>query len=125
MGIVVSLFLLVVFLPRPLAAQTVSARGLSETEKTGLELFLQRCAVCHLGPPPRHQTYGPLLHQEVVAARGDDVVRKKIMEGSQLMPGFQYTLKPVDINKIIAWLKAVKKADVTPRPSNQAPADGD
>ena len=124
MAIVVSLFLLGVFLPHPVAAQTVSAQGLSETERTGLELFLQKCAVCHLGIPPRQQTYGPLLHQEVVAAKGDDAVRKKIMEGSQLMPGFQYTLKPVDINKIIAWLKAVKKEDLTPRPSNQAPKDG-
>lgn len=124
MGSVVWLFVLILFLPQPLAAQTVSAKGLSETEKTGLELFLQRCSVCHLGLPPRYQTYGPLLHQEVVAARGDDAVRKKIMEGSQLMPGFQYTLKPADINNIIAWLKAVKKEDLTPRPSNQAPKDG-
>ena len=107
------LLLLVALLPKPLAAQTLSAKGLSEAERSGLKLFLQRCSICHLGVPPRYQTYGPLLHKEVIAARGDEAVRKEIMEGSQRMPGFQYVFKPADVDNLISYLKAVPKEAVT------------
>ena len=123
MRVLVWVFGMILLLPQAQLAQTVSARGLSETERTGLKLFLQVCSVCHLGNPPRNQPYGPALHQELLAAKGEDVYRKKIMEGSQLMPGFQYTLKPADIDKIFAYLKVVKKADVMPGPSPGAGED--
>ena len=119
------LFGMILLLPQSQLAQTVSAKGISETENTGLKLFLQRCSVCHLGTPPRYQTYGPVLHQELVAARGDDAVRKKIMEGSELMPGFRYTLKPADVDTIMAYLKVVKKMDVTPQRSQGSGDRGD
>jgi mono/diheme cytochrome c family protein len=133
MGIVFQVFVLALILLKPMAAQTVSAKGLSEEEKPGLKLFLQRCAVCHLGLPPRYQRYGPVLHKELIAARGDEAVRKKIMEGSQLMPGFQYTLKPADVDRIVTYLKVVSKEAVTvapqgenvpAEPTGKAPEDG-
>src|SRR4051794_11713254 len=99
------LLLLIAILPKPIAAQTPSAKGLSETERSGLKLFLQRCSICHLGVPPRYETYGPLLHKEVIAARGDAAVRRLIMDGSARMPGFQYVLKPADLDNIISYLK--------------------
>ena len=138
MGMLVSVILLVLlFLPQPTAAQMVSAKGLSETERTGLELFLQRCAVCHLGLPARYQTYGPLLHRDLVATVGDAAIREKILKGSQRMPGFQYALRPAEVESIITYLKALKKEDLmrgadqplqreggTTPPNTKAPQDG-
>ena len=110
------LFFLPFFLAQPLAAQTVSAKGLSETEKVGLRLFVQRCSVCHLAVP-QYKPYAPLLDQEVVKARGDDAIRKFILQGSPRMPGFQYNLKPPDIDQIISYLKTVRREGATPAAS--------
>jgi mono/diheme cytochrome c family protein len=119
------LLLLIAILPKPIAAQTPSAKGLSETERSGLKLFLQRCSICHLGVPPKYQTYGSLLHKEVIAARGDQAVRKVILEGSQRMPGFQYVLNPTDVDNLISYLKAVPKEALTlvPSPGGSAEAE--
>jgi len=125
MRVLAWLFGMIVLLPQSQLAQAVSAGGISKIENAGLKLFLQRCSVCHLGAPPRYQAYGPVLHQELVAARGDDAVRKKIMEGSELMPGFQYTLKRVDVDTIMAYLRVVKKADVTAQRSEGSADRGD
>lgn len=102
----------------PLIAQE-PARPLSAHAQRGEQLYFQRCSVCHLSTAPKYQTYGPPLHQEVIAARGDDAVRQKVMEGSQTMPGWKYTLKPADVDDIIVYLKTVTKAEVTHKGSNQ------
>ena len=115
-----STFVLLAISLMPMTAQTLSDKGLSETERSGLRLFLQRCSICHLGVSPRYQTFGPLLHKEVIAVRGDEAVRKKIMEGSQTMPGFQYILKPADLDHIVSYLKALPKETVTVAPTSQA-----
>jgi streptogramin lyase len=100
-------------------SQTINAASsqpAGETTITGEKLFIQRCSVCHLGVPPNFKTYAPLLHKELVAARGEDAVRKTIMEGSPRMPGWKYSLRPADIDEILAYLKTVTKEEVTYRP---------
>jgi mono/diheme cytochrome c family protein len=92
---------------------------LSETEKTGKRLFLQRCSFCHLGMPTKYQTYAPVLHNEIIESLGDNAVKEKIMDGSVAMPGFKYTLKEGDVNCIVAYLKTVKKEDVTHKPAKE------
>jgi mono/diheme cytochrome c family protein len=96
------------------AAQNHGLRtSASEKEKNlGKRIFFQRCSLCHLGQPTKYETFGPLLYGEVIAARGDEVVRKKIMDGSPAMPGFKYTLTSTDVDSIIAYLKTVRKQDV-------------
>ena len=101
----VSVFLLALFLPSAFAQVPTSNSPLSEMEKTGRKLFLQRCEICHLSP--NGKTLGPLLDGKLVAKRGDAAVRKQIMNGSAGMPGFQYGLEPAEIDKIIAFLKTI------------------
>jgi mono/diheme cytochrome c family protein len=103
----ISSFLLVLFLPSAYAQVPRSNSPLSETEKVGRTLFMQRCELCHLAVPPRTATLGPLLDGELVAKRGEAEIRKVIMNGSARMPGFQYGLEPADIDEIIAFLKTV------------------
>jgi streptogramin lyase len=84
----------------------------SETKQIGKGLFFQRCSFCHLGMPTKYQTYGPLLDREVIAERGDEAVRERIMDGSPAMPGFKYSLKSGDVDSIVAYLKTVRREDV-------------
>jgi len=108
-------------------SQAVQNRGsgkpLTEMEQAGEKLFFQRCSVCHLGIPPRYPTYGPLLDQQLLASRGEDAVRNRIMEGSSRMPGWKYSLKPGDIENIISYLKTVPKQAVSPSRPNQGPGE--
>jgi mono/diheme cytochrome c family protein len=105
----VCFFALTLLLPRSQAAQSVgSGKSLSETEKAGRRMFVDRCSVCHLGVPPKNETYGPFLNRALIAAVGEDEVRKKIMDGSQKMPGWKYVFTPADVDKIIAYLKTVE-----------------
>ena len=116
--------LLTLLVPPSQAAQNMPAsQPSSDAEKTGEKLFFQRCSVCHLGTPPRYQAYGPLLDQELVASRGEDSVRNRILEGSPKMPGWKYSFKAVDVDNILAYLKTVKKQAATPRRSNQGPGE--
>jgi mono/diheme cytochrome c family protein len=107
MKFAISFFLLVFVLPSAHAQVPRSNSPLSETEKAGRTLFMQRCELCHLAVPPRTATLGPLLDRELVVKRGDAEIRKSIMNGSARMPGFQYGLEPGDIDEIIAFLKTV------------------
>jgi mono/diheme cytochrome c family protein len=113
MRVLIWLSMSALFLMPLRAAQHPSdSKTLSKTEKAGEALFLQRCSVCHLGYPLKFNTYGPALYKELVAERGEEFVRRKIMEGSPLMPGWKYTLKSTDVDGIIAYLETVKKEDL-------------
>jgi mono/diheme cytochrome c family protein len=103
----------IAFGPAALSAQVLSAKGLSNTERSGLRVFLQHCAVCHLGVPPRYQTYGPPLNKDLVAAKGEAAVRKAILEGTVRMPGFQYGLKSAEVDDVLTYLKVLPKESVT------------
>jgi len=77
---------------------------LTETELKGRALFAQRCANCHGGNPPRNP--GPLLGRETVEKRGEVFLREKVRTGTPgVMPGFEFSLEPAQIDQIIAFLK--------------------
>ena len=104
--------LLVLFLLWPQsqdAQDSGGGRSLSDKEKMGRKIFIQRCSVCHLGLAPKYETYAPILDQQMVASLGDTKVREKIMDGSPRMPGWKYTFKPAEVDDIIAYLKTVEK----------------
>jgi mono/diheme cytochrome c family protein len=83
---------------------------LTETESKGRRIFAQRCANCHGGTAQRP---GPLLGQQTVERRGDSFIREKARKGSMTMPGFEYSLEPVQIDQIIAFLKTAPVRDQT------------
>jgi mono/diheme cytochrome c family protein len=83
---------------------------LNETELKGRKLFAQRCANCHGGTAQRP---GPPLGQQTVERLGDSFIREKVRKGSLMMPGFEYSLEPVQIDQIIAFLKTVPPHDQT------------
>lgn len=89
-------------------ATTKPADRMSESEKAGERLYLQRCALCHSGTAPAYETYGPPVDSEVVSMRGEPAVRQVIMEGSARMPGFKYTLDEQQVGRIVAFLKILK-----------------
>ena len=76
--------------------------ALSEAELNGRLLVAQRCANCHGG---NTREPGPLLGKPTVESRGDAFIREKVRKGSTLMPGFEHTLRPAQIDEIIAFLK--------------------
>jgi mono/diheme cytochrome c family protein len=75
---------------------------LNETEAKGRILFAQRCANCHGGTAQRP---GPLLGKQTVERLGDSAIREKVRKGSPMMPGFEYSLEPAAIDRIVAFLK--------------------
>jgi hypothetical protein len=62
-----------------------------------------------MGAPPRFATYGPELNGDMISTRGDDQVRKMVLEGTPRMPGFRYTLDATQIDQIIAYAKTLTK----------------
>jgi mono/diheme cytochrome c family protein len=91
----------------------IAPLALNETELKGRKLFAQRCANCHGGTTQRP---GPPLGQQTVERRGESFIREKARKGSMTMPGFEYTLEPVQIDQIIAFLKTAPVRDQTTVP---------
>jgi len=77
---------------------------LAETELKGRGLFAQRCANCHGGTAQRP---GPPLGQQTVERLGESSIREKVRKGSAMMPGFEYSVQPAQIDQIVAFLKTV------------------
>jgi beta-lactamase superfamily II metal-dependent hydrolase len=75
---------------------------LTEAETNGRLLVAQGCANCHGG---NARQPGPPLGSQMLADRGEAFIREKIMKGSPLMPGFQYTLRPAQVDDIVAFLR--------------------
>jgi mono/diheme cytochrome c family protein len=92
----------------------IAPLSLNETELKGRKLFAQRCANCHGGTTQRP---GPPLGQQTVERRGESFIREKARKGSMTMPGFEYTLEPVQIDQIIAFLKTAPVRDQTTVPT--------
>jgi mono/diheme cytochrome c family protein len=89
------------------AAPPGHAQGeLNETQLLGRQIFAQSCGVCHLQPSLGVKTYGPALNKAATAGN-DDVMRAFIVNGTDRMPSFKYYLKPVEIDAIIAYVRAV------------------
>jgi len=81
---------------------------LGAAEARGKGLFLQRCSICHLPQlPGRRPPMGPALSGYLQASTPEKeaAARKKIVEGSPVMPAFQYALQSKDVDDIVAYLK--------------------
>lgn len=89
---------------KPVAAQEKGKAASADVIFEGKGLFSQRCSVCH---STTERMYGPMLSKNVVVDR-EDAVRQQIEQGSNLMPGFRYGLKPAQIDAIILYLSSVE-----------------
>lgn len=76
---------------------------LNDQEWLGRFRFRQRCALCHTS----QNAIGPILSQRTITGKGEDSVRRQIMEGSPRMPAFKYSVEPTTIDAIVAYLKKV------------------
>ena len=86
---------------------------LNETELKGRKLFAQRCANCHGGTA---QKPGPPLGKQTVERLGDSLIGEKVRKGSVNMPGFEYSLEPAQIDRVIAFLKTAPTRESQPLP---------
>ena len=85
----------------------------TEKELAGKKVFYQRCSVCHLTPLRSRSTegkvYGPLLQGFVRDAETEQRAAETIRNGkSTTMPGFQYGLRPEEIDEVVAYLKTYR-----------------
>ncbi len=89
--------------------------NLNDQEKRGEFLFLERCALCHVPkygkevstpriPPVWFNLEGLFKNAD---ADQEKTVREQILNGSDRMPGWKYTLGPKQIDDIIAYLKTL------------------
>jgi mono/diheme cytochrome c family protein len=112
----VFLILIATAFPFPISSQAQTANSPSaqgEKETLGKKIFYQRCSVCHLTPLRSRSTqgiaYGPLLRGFVRDAETEQRAAETIRNGkSTTMPGFQYGLRPEEIDDIIAYLKTYR-----------------
>ena len=90
------------------AAPAVQAQAadLTVTQQRGRQVFAQSCGICHLKPALGVKTYGPPLNR-TSAGGSDEAMRAFIVNGSERMPAFKYSLKPEEIDAIIAYLSTV------------------
>ena len=96
----------------------VAPLSLTETELKGRSLFARRCANCHGGSA---RNPGPLLGQQTVEKQGEAFIREKVRKGSLVMPGFEYSLEPAQIDQIVAFLKTAAPPRDQPPASAGAP----
>jgi len=91
--------------------------NLTAKEKSGEYLFFQRCSLCHV---PQYSKTSAVsdLPPVFISLDGlfkgadsgmDATARSFIMNGTQRMPGFNYGLKPEEIDNLIAYLKTLAK----------------
>lgn len=81
--------------------------SLTEGEREGARLIKQRCNLCHYSHRLMIPTLAPVLTSKHVEGR-DEIVRRKILEGSANMPAFKDDLTSTQIDQMISYLK---KAD--------------
>ena len=89
--------------------------NLNEQQKRGQFLFLERCALCHV-PKYGKDVSTPRIPPVWFNLEGlfknadpdqEKTVREQILNGSDRMPGWKYTLGPKQIDDIIAYLKTL------------------
>lgn len=115
----VSLLSLVLFFPlvSPVQSPTPApATALNQQQRTGRRLFMQNCSLCHLSRPDNRKStepgsaYGGDLTGLFTGQKPmtDEAVQAFIQRGlPEKMPGFEYGLRPEEINDIIAYLKTL------------------
>jgi len=86
---------------------SVSAQNLTPQQQHGRQILTQNCNVCHLPQESGSiKTYGPRLDKS--ATNGDDnLMRDVITNGLVRMPAWKYTLKPQDVNDVIAYVRTI------------------
>lgn len=82
------------------------------TMRRGEALFYQRCSLCHLPRIRKPQTTpGPAPSLTGILKNADKdqeiAVRNQIMKGTERMPGWQYGLKPGQMDDLITYLKTL------------------
>ena len=94
---------------RPYDMKAISAQPtIPDDVYRGRTVWQQRCAYCHDGVgQPSYQTFGPWLGAETLTKYGEEGVRAFIAAGTEKMPGFQYALKPAQVNDLIAFVKTI------------------
>lgn len=80
--------------------------ALAEPALAGRRLFAQRCGVCH-DPVGQGRVPGPWLDRDTFTPQRDEHARRAIAQGTPRMPGFQHTLRPAQVEQIVAFLKSV------------------
>ena len=103
-----------VFMQSEAGAATGPSDGqkLTEQERRGAGLFLQRCSVCHLSMKSKSKltpSFGPPLAGVFKGASPakEKALRELISKGTDKMPGFQYGLEPKELDDVIAYLKTI------------------
>lgn len=87
---------------------TKTLLSLTETQREGARLFMQRCNVCHGAAMNSVDSYGPLLTRHQIEGR-EGFVRQTIMEGTARMPAFKYGLGSGQIDMIVDYLTTVER----------------
>jgi mono/diheme cytochrome c family protein len=98
------------------AQQANSEKPLNDVQKLGQRVFQQRCGICHEQARPGFQTYGPVLHKDLVNG-SEDAIKEMIRSGSGKMPGFKLGLQPSEIDAIVEYLKTVPKPAKSTEPA--------
>lgn len=100
-------------------AQQATATKLNATQALGQMVYTQHCGVCHTKPTILSPYYGPPLSKEIVN-NNESVLRDFIHNGTDRMPGFQYTLEPRQIDAVVQYLKTVAPSADTKAPARPA-----
>ena len=89
-------------------AKLVGAPALAPEAYRGRTIWLQRCAYCHDGVgQPSYKTLGPWIGAETITTLTEEGARAFIASGTEDMPGFGHTLKPAQMNDLIAFIKTL------------------
>ena len=84
-----------------------AAPALSDAQAAGARIFQQKCAVCHLPILRSGDTPYASRLDGARAARDRDQARRVIEEGNAAgMPGWKHTLRPAQIDALLAYLDA-------------------
>ncbi len=95
-ALISSVLFLVVFLT-PQISQAGDA-------KQGAKIYKRNCAACH-GDQGQGAVAGKINDPVVLKSRTDEEIKGIIANGVKEMPGFKATLKPGDIDALVAFIR--------------------
>ena len=97
-----------------------AAPALSDAQATGARIFQQKCAVCHLPILRSGDTPYASRLDGARTARDREYARRVIEDGNAAgMPGWKHTLRPAQIDALLAYLVALDGA--APPAADRAP----
>jgi mono/diheme cytochrome c family protein len=92
------------------AQKSATGTPLNAQQSRGEGLYLQHCALCHSAKVVKpHKSVGPNLSGVLTDATPEQekAIRQFVLTGTERMPGFQYGLKPSELDDILAYLKVL------------------